>query len=249
MTWFRCDDQLADHPKVMALGALRRPALGLWTMCGTYSARHLTDGFVSRSVAMRYAESGRELRRLTDALVASGLFDEVEAGWSMHDYLDWNPSREQVMGRRVLAKEAGRQGGLAKGKAGAKRDAKPNARSPLEPPDYSRPVPNPSRSNERDAREPDAIEIGVRHLLNGGGTDRQIETMQGLAEQIGDESAVLSVLGEWRDQPVRNRYGGALNELRDRAERRKHSRASRAVQPTTNYDRLMESDDDEQASA
>ena len=102
MSWFRCDDQLADHPKVMALDALRVPAIGLWTLCGTYCARHLTDGFVPRGVAVMYG--GRDAKKLTDALVRSGLFVVVDGGWRLHDYLDWNPSREKVLAERAAAK-------------------------------------------------------------------------------------------------------------------------------------------------
>ena len=97
---------------------------------------------------------------------------------------------------------------------------------------------SPPSGGER-AREIDRIELGVRALLNGGGTDRQIETVQGLAEQIGDERRVLSVLDEWRDQPVRDRYGGAMGELRDMADRRKRGRGSKAIGTTTRYDDLI----------
>ena len=46
MSWFRCDDGLADHPKVMALDDRALPAMGLWLFCGVYCSKHLTDGFV-----------------------------------------------------------------------------------------------------------------------------------------------------------------------------------------------------------
>lgn len=141
MSWFRCDDQLADHPKVMALGDLRRPAIGLWTMCGTYCARHLTDGFVSRQVVAMYAD--RDLKKLTDALVKAGLFIPVDGGWQLHDYLDWNPSREKVLKDRAKKQAAGQAGGQASAQARAQASAPPSGSEPAQPRTRTHPVPVP----------------------------------------------------------------------------------------------------------
>ena len=43
MPWFKVDDRLAHHPKVMAVG---NAAMGLWVRAGSWSAAHLTDGYV-----------------------------------------------------------------------------------------------------------------------------------------------------------------------------------------------------------
>lgn len=238
MSWFRCDDQLADHPKVMALGPLRRPALGLWTMCGTYSARHLTDGFVSRAVVAQYAD--RDLHKLTAALVAAGLFDEVEGGWVLHDYLDWNPSRDEVLDKRAKVQAAGRAGGLAKARASARADANGSLGKAA----YSRPVPTRPPANAGDARDVDRIEVATRRLRNGNASERQVDTMRGLFEQVGDDARCFAVLAQWEHSPVADRYGRAMDELRQVADERKRYRGSRAVTPTTSYDRLMETDDD-----
>lgn len=107
MTWYRCDDQLGDHPKVMSLDAKLLPAMGLWLMCGVYCAKHLTDGKVPRKVVAMY---GGE--KLVKDLERAGLFEPIPTGWLMHDFLSYNPSREQV------AKERAER--IAAGKAGAK---------------------------------------------------------------------------------------------------------------------------------
>lgn len=103
-----------------------------------------------------------------------------------------------------------------------------------------------SPANAGVARDIPPVELAARRLLNGGGSEKQIDTMLGLVEQL-DEGTVLRVLGEWEQIAVKDRYGGAMAELRELAAHRKKGR--RGVQPTTNYDRLMESDDDEPASA
>lgn len=141
MSWFRCDDGLADHPKVMALGELRRPALGLWTMCGTYCSRHLTDGFVSRSVVLMYAD--RDIKKLTDALVKAGLFIPADGGWVLHDYLDWNPSRAKVLRDRAKKQAAGQAGGQASAQARAQASATPAGSEAPQPRTRTHPVPVP----------------------------------------------------------------------------------------------------------
>lgn len=139
MTWFRIDDQLADHPKVMALGDDRLSALGLWTMCGTYCSKHLTDGFVPRAVAQMYA--GNKAGRLIPALVRVGLLETVTDGYRLHDYLDYNPSRQKVSTERARKQAAGKAGGQASAQARAQADASPEVAEPAQPP--SRPVPGP----------------------------------------------------------------------------------------------------------
>ena len=44
MVWFRVDDNLGFHHKVIAAG---NPAMGLWVRAGSVCASQLTDGFVA----------------------------------------------------------------------------------------------------------------------------------------------------------------------------------------------------------
>lgn len=120
MTWFRCDDRLGDHPKVMHLDDKLLPAMGLWLMCGVYCSKHLTDGFVPRKVVRFY-----DGERLAKLLVDAGLFETTTGGWVMHDYLHWNPSKEQVGEIRAKRQAAGQAGGQASASARAQADSNP----------------------------------------------------------------------------------------------------------------------------
>jgi hypothetical protein len=133
MPWFRLDDSFHSHPKVIAAG---NEATGLYVRCGTYAAQHLTDGFIPQHVALLY---GSDV--LADSLVRAKLWRRVRGGWQMPDYLDYNPSREQVTERRQVRAEAGRKGGLASGKTRSKPEA--NASPLLEPPTRPDPCPEP----------------------------------------------------------------------------------------------------------
>lgn len=96
MAWFRVEDSFHFHPKVRAAG---NAAIGLWLRCATYAAHYGTDGAVPADVALGYGK-----RREIDALVISGLWLPNGDGWVMHDYLDYNPTAEQVRAKRAAAR-------------------------------------------------------------------------------------------------------------------------------------------------
>lgn len=105
MTWANFDDNFADHPKVLALsdGAFRLHTSGI-----LYSARYLTDGVVPATVAARLTP-GYKPAHLTE-LVKAGLWLRGDGGYQIHDYLQWNRSRDQIMSERARKSEAGKRG-------------------------------------------------------------------------------------------------------------------------------------------
>lgn len=120
MTWFKVDDTLAFHPKVMQAG---NPAMGLWVRAGSWASQQLTDGYVPDDVA-RTLGSRAEIGRLVD----SGLWlPGVTGGFQFHQ---WNeggrqPKRNDVEARR----EADRQRkAAARAAAAAKRAAEERER-------------------------------------------------------------------------------------------------------------------------
>lgn len=88
MPWFRLDDSFHSHPKVIAAG---NEAAGLFVRCGTYAAEHLTDGYLDRDIVLLYGNP-----ELAAVLVRVRLWHPRRRGWLIHDYLDYNPSREEV---------------------------------------------------------------------------------------------------------------------------------------------------------
>ena len=94
MTWFRVDDRFADHPKVEEAG---NAAVGLWVRCATYSAGYLLDGAVPAAVARKYGT-----RKEIDRLILARLWVPADCGFVMPDFLDYNPSGEDVKRRRKL---------------------------------------------------------------------------------------------------------------------------------------------------
>lgn len=132
MTWVRLDDSFPEHPKVSDLsdGAFRVHIVGL-----CYSGRLLTNGYIPRSIARFY--SGSAVKELLKA----GLWKTVETaggGYLIHDYLDWNPSREQVLHRRRA--EAERKSTTRVRPDSARESAADSAQESVGP-DPTRPLP------------------------------------------------------------------------------------------------------------
>lgn len=112
MPWVRIDEEIGDNAKWMGASLAAR---GLWVSALAYSGRNLTDGFIPSVWAQR--EASGEAGQLTDELVSLGLFEHADCGFIIHDYEDYQFSKEQVLAMRSVKIEAGRLGGLASGKA------------------------------------------------------------------------------------------------------------------------------------
>jgi hypothetical protein len=104
MPWGKLDDSLYDHPKLDELPpAMRLACVGLWAVSISWCNRRLTDGHVPKG---RIRLLGGTIQQ-AEALVSVRLFDKEADGYRVHDFLDFNDSREYVMSRR--AKDAERQ--------------------------------------------------------------------------------------------------------------------------------------------
>ena len=94
MGWVRLDDRFPDNPKVEMLTD-RAFRLHIRGLC--YCSEHLTDGGVPRTVARRWGSPKSFLELFTARLWDDG----VDGRYHIHDYLEYNPSREQVLARRA----------------------------------------------------------------------------------------------------------------------------------------------------
>jgi hypothetical protein len=94
--WVKLDDGFTMHPKVVGLSLEARWAY-VESLC--YAARYRTDGVVPDVVAAN-GSSRREL-------AAAGLWEIGTAAVRIHDFLVYNPSREEV---EALSKERARAG-------------------------------------------------------------------------------------------------------------------------------------------
>lgn len=112
MPWFKVDDGFYDHPKVAAIPLKdRAAAAGAWLLCGTWSAKHLQDGFVPESRAHELAGD-----RIAALLVDVKLWRRVKGGYRFHDWATYQPTRAAVEERRKVRAAAGAKGGVSSGR-------------------------------------------------------------------------------------------------------------------------------------
>lgn len=110
MPWGRLDDEMNGNDKLNALGA---DAFRVWIRGLVYCQKNLTDGFIPDHALpiimafVRDRDRPKVIAQLCAALVAgkAPLWHKVEGGYQMHDYLDWNDSREKVLAARDKAEQ------------------------------------------------------------------------------------------------------------------------------------------------
>lgn len=106
MSWVRFCDNAADHPKLLALDS---DTFRLWFEGNSYCQRHLTDGVIpARALKGLPHYSKRRVDLLLSVLVqGKGPLWHLEADGSVrvHDYLEWNDTREKVLRERKKSKD------------------------------------------------------------------------------------------------------------------------------------------------
>lgn len=100
MTWFKVDDQLHDHKKARRLGKDKVPALGVWVLCGSWSADTLSDGFVPDEIVQRFDPKMAYAKRLVEVGLWHRVEHDGEPGYQFHDWSEYQPTREKVLGER-----------------------------------------------------------------------------------------------------------------------------------------------------
>lgn len=104
MPWIRLSDNYIEDEKMLALsdGAFR-----LWHEAIAYCRRHQTDGLIPFTIlrGLRYFTKGREKELASPAREGlSPLWDLIPAtGYKVHNYLEWNLSREEEQNEKAGA--------------------------------------------------------------------------------------------------------------------------------------------------
>jgi hypothetical protein len=104
MPWLRLDDGMGEHRKVRRSMKSSRAAVALHTFGLLHCAKYLTDGFVEeeyvRDVCDDARMGARERTTALRVLEENDLWGRVDGGWQIHDFLDYNPSRDDVESHR-----------------------------------------------------------------------------------------------------------------------------------------------------
>jgi len=99
MTWFKIDDSFYDHPKVFDAPDC---AVALWVRAGCWSARNLTDGRIPAGLPGRLCD---DPIKAVSELLERGLWEDNGTGYVFRNWLEYQPSKEEVEGKREDARE------------------------------------------------------------------------------------------------------------------------------------------------
>lgn len=156
MPWVKLSDDWYDDPKIIAAGD---DGALLWVKAVSWSARNLTDGLIPAELLPRLILSP-ETPTIVSRLVNLGLFvEDISGGFRVANYLEYQPSREQVLAER--AKEAKRK---RDARAAASAGRPPGHLADSEPgPTSPGPVPGPDENPSSSSVLPvDTVLHGVR---------------------------------------------------------------------------------------
>ena len=204
-------DGFYDHPKIDRAG---NEAAGVFARMLSYSSKHLTDGFVPKSMLTGWL--GRRLAPLL-ALENEGLIREAETdgetrGYLVVGYLDYNHSKTEILQRRRAAAEKkrrqraqmslgdtqgdapldvplGHDPGVPRGRPPGVLDHSNTKQKTLAQdrglsPEKPRPRPEPSELDQPPATNPTASEPPRRNGLGGGGG---INNLTPLGDSVRDQ--------------------------------------------------------------
>ena len=107
MPWGRLDDRANANAKLLALSD------AAWRMWGgglIYCQFNLTDGFIPTHAVHTFGVRARNKEAIAQELCVAVVpgkgpcWHRVKGGFQVHDYLDWNESREQVEKDRAVGR-------------------------------------------------------------------------------------------------------------------------------------------------
>lgn len=98
MPWVKLDEGFYDHPKFLRVSphAVAVAIAGL-----AYCNRHLTDGHIPAEALPGLRGTTAQANQLVDA----GLWSQVEGGYVIHDFSDYQPARSDIQADRAAARE------------------------------------------------------------------------------------------------------------------------------------------------
>lgn len=121
MAYTNTDYSFWTNPKVRAAG---KDAAFLYIAGNGFCNEYLTDGFISDTDIETVAFNAflRSPKKAVESLVRAGLWDRVPGGYMIHDYLDYNKSKQEIEELRSKKTYAGKKGGQASAQARAEAD-------------------------------------------------------------------------------------------------------------------------------
>jgi hypothetical protein len=172
-----------------------------------YCNQYLTDGFMQRPIVKSLLDLtglGMTWEEVVTALVDAGLWTEVEGGYQIHDYHEYQPTKAQVWAERQQKKAAGKAGGKAAAKARAIAPAQ------AEPVAESKPDSVPVSVSQRTTPNTsgDFKKFWDEYPVNTSGKkpDKQLALKQWQKLKVVDRERALTAVANYRADCERGTY-------------------------------------------
>lgn len=99
MSYAQFHDGFYRNAKVKRAGSM---GAWMWAASIGYANENLTDGFIPLESLNELTELDSKPRlKLAAKLVEIGLWEVADGGWMIHDFLNWNFTREQILAKRA----------------------------------------------------------------------------------------------------------------------------------------------------
>jgi len=148
MAWTRVDDKFLMNPKVQSVGV---HGMALYISGLIYCNANLTDGFISNSMLPVLCGLAFQVppQKTSERLVQANLWERVEGGFRVHDFLHFNKSKQEIEllnhQRAINGSKGGRKPSQAAPSAQpAQQDAKQTGSDMLNTPPGKQPPINPN---------------------------------------------------------------------------------------------------------
>lgn len=105
--WVKIDDGFATHPKILTAGIV---ALGIQIRAICYASQNQTDGKITPSAVPLFLIGTDPTIDWPAHMVQHGLWDIIPSGYVVHDYLEWNLSKNQRDNFLKKKRQAGKKG-------------------------------------------------------------------------------------------------------------------------------------------
>ena len=198
MSWFKVDDKLHSHKKIVRAGE----AMALWVVAGSWCADQLTDGFVPDYIAARLVPNGLDMaERLVSAdLWISDTFDGDD-GWRFRDWDEYQPTRSEVEEKRERDRDKKRKqrrtdgGQFTTSHRESPGDTEGTPQGSHEGVTPSRPVPSRPEPEEQERESSRKRSDRATRLPDGWKPDPEPE----LVRAVGGDVAARRELDKFRD--------------------------------------------------
>ena len=108
MAWTRIDDKFYENSKILDAGAL---GAHLYIAGLIHCNVKRTDGFIADCFVPGIGGDAFDSKRFAKKLVENKLWDRVEGGYQVHDFLQFNKSKEEIERLNEARKNNGKTGG------------------------------------------------------------------------------------------------------------------------------------------